>query len=81
MTALYDRSQYTEFVVERLAKGPTVIEVNRKRVVAEYGERFVMMTVHVTHKEVENGQVHNVQHPTTTIIRRKISDDFTVIWI
>lgn len=74
MTALYDWSQYTHLVVKRLAKRSTVVEVNRKRIVAEQCKRFVMMTVHVTHEKVKHGQVHNVQHPATAIVRRYVSD-------
>jgi len=55
MTALYDWSQYTHLIVERLAKCPTMVEVNRKRIVAEQGKRFVMMTVHVAHEKVKYG--------------------------
>lgn len=70
MTALYDRRQYTELVVKRLAERATMVQVNRKRVIAEQCERFVMMTVHVAHEEVEYGQVHNVQHSAAAIVRR-----------
>lgn len=70
VTALYNRRQYTVLIVKRLAERATVIQVNRKRVVAEQCERFVMMAVHVAHEEVEYGQVHNVQHSASAIVRR-----------
>lgn len=74
MTALYDRSQYAELVVERLAERAAVVEVNGKRVVSKQGERFVMMAVHVAHEEVEHGQVHDVQHPAAAAVRRHAPD-------
>lgn len=60
VTALYDRSQNAQLIVKCLAKRPTMVKVNRKRIVAEQGEGFVMMAIHVTHKEVKHGQIHNV---------------------
>lgn len=81
VTALYDRGQYAELVVERLAERPTVVQMNGKRVVAEQRERLVMMAVHVAYEEVEHGQVHEVQHPAATIVRRHVSDYFAVVGI
>lgn len=81
MTALYDRRQYAELVVERLAERPAVVQVNGKRVVAEQRERLVMMAVHVAHEEVVHGQVHDVQHPATGPVRLRVSDHLAVVRI
>lgn len=74
MTALHDRGQDAHLVVERFAKRPAVVQVDRKRIVAEQDERFVMVPVHVTHQEVEHGQVHDVQHPAAGVVWRYGSD-------
>lgn len=81
VTALHDRGQYAELVVERLAERPAVVQVNGKRVVAEHRERLVMVPVHVAHDEVVHGQVHEVQHPTAAVVRRHVSDGFAVTGI
>lgn len=74
MTTLHDRGQDAHLVVESFAERPAVVQVDRKRIVAEEYERFVMVPVHVAHEEVENGQVHDVQHPTARVVRRYGSD-------
>lgn len=55
VTALYDRGQYAQLIVKCLAKSPSMVKVNRERIVAEQSEGFVMMAIHVTHKEVKHG--------------------------
>lgn len=81
MTALHDRGQYAELVVERFAERPAVVQMNGKRVVTEQRERLIMMAVHVAHEEVKHGQVHEIQHPAATVVWRHASDDFAVIGI
>ena len=65
----------------RLAKCPAMVQVYWICVVAKQFECFIVMTVHVPHQEVKDGQVHHIQQSSTLVVWADIFDYITVIRI
>lgn len=78
-TALVDGRQDRHLVVEGFTKPSTMVQMQWGRVVPKHLKRFVMMSVHVSHEEVENRHIHDVQKSPPFIIRVDLLHEITVI--
>lgn len=64
-----------------LAEPAAVIEVQGERVVPEDLEGLVVVPIHVTREEVEDGHVHEIQEPPALVVRRQLAHDRAVVGI
>jgi len=67
--------------VKGFPEAPSVIEVQRKGVVAENPKRLVMMAVHVAGEKVKDRHVHEVEQSPTLVVRRDLLYQGTIIGI
>ena len=67
--------------MSRLAKSSSVVQVNRICVVAKQFECLIMVSVHITHQEVKDGQVHDIQQSSSLIVWTDILDNITVVGV
>jgi len=76
---LKERCQDRHFVVVGTPEGPTLIQVDRERVVPEHGHRFVVVPIHVARQEVEDGQVGQVGQTAAVLERRHFAHFVAVV--
>ena len=56
-----------------------MVEVDGEGVVTEQFESLVVVTVHVPHEEVQDGEVHQVQQPPALVVGTDVLDCLTVV--
>ena len=76
---LIQRGEDGELVMARPAECPAMVQVYGEGLVAEQFERLVVVTVHVAHEEVEDGEVHQVEESPALVVRTDVLDCVTVV--
>ena len=58
---------------------PAMVEVYGKGVVTEQFESLVVVTVHVSHQKVQDGEVHQIQESSALVVGTDVLDCLTVV--
>ena len=58
-----------------------MIQMDRVCSVSEQFECLIMMSVHVSHQEVKDGEVNDIQEPPPLVIRTDVLDNITILGI
>lgn len=78
---LKQRRQTADLVVVRFTETTSVVQVQGERVIAENLEGLVVVTIHVSGQEVEDRHVHEIQKPSSLVVRWQFSHDRAVFGI